>query len=525
MKEVVKLKTHQELNDALRARRKKVQLGGGQKRIDVQHGKGKQTARERVEKLLDSGSFQEIDTYITHRMTDFGMDDESKKFEGDSVVCGFGKIDGRIVAVYSQDFTVLGGSLSEAHGLKVTKMQDLAMDAGVPIIGIMDSGGARIQEGIWSLGAFAEIFWRNTQASGVVPQISVMMGPCAGGAVYSPGLQDFIIMTQGTSQMFITGPRVIESVTREKVDKESLGGAMVHNSISGVSHFATKDEEETIAVTRKLIGYLPSNFKEEPPYVAPSDDPWREDVSLDSMIPIDPNEPYDMHEVLAKVFDKGSFMPVHAYFAQNAIVGFARLHGKPVGVVANQPSFMAGALDIDAGDKIARFVRFCDAFNFPIITFVDTPGFMPGVNQEHGGIIRHGAKIVYAYSEATVPKISVVTRKAYGGAFIVMSCKHIRTDLAFAWPTAQIAVMGADGAVSIVHAKTLKAAENKEELQAELAEEYRSMFSNPYVAARSGHIDDVLIPSETRARLIASLELLKNKDVKRPEKRHGNIPL
>ena len=520
-----KQKTHQELNDALRERRKKVQLGGGQKRIDAQHGKGKETARERVEKLLDPGSFQEVDTYITHRMTDFGMDDQSKKFEGDSVVCGFGKIDGRIVAVYSQDFTVLGGSLSEAHGLKVTKMQDLAMDAGVPIIGIMDSGGARIQEGIWSLGAFAEIFKRNTLASGVVPQISVMMGPCAGGAVYSPGLQDFIIMTQGTSQMFITGPKVIESVTREKVDKESLGGAMVHNSISGVSHFATKDEAETIAVTRKLIGYLPSSFKEDPPSIDPTDDPWRADDALDSMIPIDPNEPYDMHDVLAKVFDTGSFLPVHRYFAQNAIVGFARLHGKPVGVVANQPSFMAGALDIDAGDKIARFVRFCDAFNFPIITFVDTPGFMPGVNQEHSGIIRHGAKIVYAFSEATVPKISVVTRKAYGGAYIVMSCKHIGADLAFAWPTAQIAVMGADGAVNIVHSKTLKNADNAEELRTELVEEYRDKFSNPYVAARSGHIDDVLIPSETRARLIASLELLKNKDVKSPEKRHGNIPL
>jgi propionyl-CoA carboxylase beta chain len=517
--------THQELNDALLARRKKVHLGGGQSKIDAQHEKGKQTARERIEKLLDPGSFQEVDTYITHRMTDFGMDDESKKFEGDSVVCGFGKIDGRLVAVYSQDFTVLGGSLSEAHGLKVTKMQDLAVDAGVPIIGIMDSGGARIQEGIWSLGAFAEIFKRNTLSSGVVPQISVMMGPCAGGAVYSPGLQDFIIMTQGTSQMFITGPRVIEAVTREKVDKESLGGALVHSSVSGVSHFATKDEAETIAVTRKLIGYLPSSFKEAPPKVTPTDDPWRADQSLDTMIPINPNEPYDMHEVLAKVFDLGSFMPVHTHFAQNAIVGFARLHGQAVGVIANQPSFMAGALDIDAGDKIARFVRFCDAFNFPLITFVDTPGFMPGVTQEHGGIIRHGAKIVYAFSEATVPKISVVTRKAYGGAYIVMSCKNIGADLAFAWPTAQIAVMGAEGAVNIVHAKTLKNAENADELREELVTEYRDKFSNPYVTARSGHIDDILIPSETRARLIGALELLKNKDVKSPEKRHGNIPL
>lgn len=520
-----KKKDHAQLINELVQRREKVSLGGGQSRIDDQHAKGKKTARERIDQLLDPGSFQEVDRYISHRCTDFGMDDESKKFEGDSVVCGFGKIDGRMVAVYSQDFTVLGGSLSEAHGLKVTKMQDLAVDAGVPIIGIMDSGGARIQEGVYSLGAFAEIFWRNTQSSGVVPQISVMMGPCAGGAVYSPGLTDFIIMTEGSSQMFITGPKVIEAVTREKVSMEDLGGAAVHSSRSGVSHFSAPTEEEVIAITRQLVSYLPSNFRENPPKYAVSDDPWRVEASLDTLIPTDPNIPYDMLEVITRIFDTESFLEVHKAFAPNAVVGFARLHGQPVGVVANQPAFKAGVLDIDAADKIARFVRFCDAFNFPLFTFVDTPGFMPGTQQEHSGIIRHGAKIVYAYSEATVPKVSVVVRKAYGGAYIVMSCKHIRADMAFAWPTAEIAVMGADGAVNILFGKELKDAENPEETRQQLVDDYAEMFANPYVSANSGHIDEVLIPSETRARLIGTLELLRNKKVRAPERKHGNMPL
>ncbi len=514
---------HKALITELRDTRHQIELGGGQKRIDSQHAKGKQTARERVHQLLDEGSFLEVDAYWTHRHTNFGMGDQ--QIPGDSVVVGFGKIDGRMVCVYSQDFTVLGGSFSEVQGQKVAKILDLAMDSGVPVIGIMDSVGARIQEGVYSLAAYSELFWRNTQASGVIPQISVMLGPCAGGSVYSPGLTDFVIMTQDTSHMFITGPKVIETVTREKVDLESLGGTGVHSTVSGVAHFAASSEDDAIHTTRRLVSYLPSNNAEMPPAVTPEDDPWRQDARLDSIVPTDPSEAYDMRAVIEMIFDEDSFLPVHENFAPNALVGFARLHGQAVGVVSNQPLAIAGILDIDASDKIARFIRFCDAFNFPIVSLVDTPGFMPGVKQEHGGIIRHGAKIVYAYSEATVPKIAVITRKAYGGAYIVMSSKYIRTDLVFAWPTAEIAVMGADGAVNILYSKQLKKVENPEEVRSEFVAEFKEKFGKPYSAAASGHVDEILIPAETRPRLIAALELLKDKKVTTRAKKHGNIPL
>lgn len=516
-------KEHQSLISELKEKRQKISKGGGQKRIEKQHAKGKQSARERIHQLLDEGSFLEIDSYWEHRHIDFGM--EEKRIPGDSVVIGYGKIDGRMVCVYAQDFTVLGGSFSEVQGQKVSKILDLAMDAGVPVIGLMDSVGARIQEGVYGLAAFSELFWRNTQASGVIPQISVMLGPCAGGSVYSPGLTDFVIMTQDTSHMFITGPKVIETVTREKVDLESLGGAAVHSAVSGVAHFTAPDEAEALAITRRLFTYLPSSNTEPPPAIPPKDDPWRQDKNLDTIVPTDPGEAYDIRDVIEKIFDLGSFLPVHENFAPNAMVGFARLHGQAVGVIANQPAALAGVLDIDASDKIARFIRFCDAFNFPIFTFVDTPGFMPGVRQEHGGIIRHGAKIVYAYSEATVPKIAVITRKAYGGAYIVMSSKYIRTDMVFAWPTAEVAVIGADGAVNILYAKQLKQEENPEQARQEIVGEFKEKFSKPYTAASSGHIDEILIPSETRPRLIATLELLKDKQVKSPSKKHGNIPL
>ncbi|MBN2501582.1 MAG: acyl-CoA carboxylase subunit beta [Anaerolineales bacterium] len=515
--------THQELLHELKQKRTQARLGGGQKRIDAQHAKGKLSARERIHQLVDEGTFREIDSYWTHRHSDFGMDE--KRFEGDSVVVGFGKIGGRMVCIYSQDFTVMGGSFSEVQGQKVAKIMDLAMDSGVPVIGIMDSVGARIQEGVYSLAAYSELFWRNTQASGVVPQISVMVGPCAGGSVYSPGLTDFVIMTEGLSHMFITGPAVIETVTREKVDMDSLGGTMVHNSISGVAHFAAQDEADAFATTRKLVSYLPLNNKEKPPVISPEDDPWRLEESLNAVVPTDSSEGYDVHAVINGVFDLGSFMEVHEHFAPNAVVGFARLHGQSVGVIANQPMYKAGVLDIDAADKIARFVRFCDAFNFPLITFVDTPGFMPGVNQEHGGIIRHGAKIVYAYSEATVPKLAVITRKAYGGAYIVMSSKYIRTDLVYAWPTAEVAVMGAEGAVNILYAKQIKEMENPEQATAQFVGEFREKFSKPYNVAASGHVDEILVPAETRPRLIAALELLRDKNVCGPDKKHGNMPM
>ncbi len=514
---------HEALIAELQAQRERIKQGGGPKRIETQHAKGKLTARERIGRLLDQDSFQEIDAYITHRHSDFGIDEQ--RYLGDSVVAGFGKIGGRRVCVYAQDFTVLGGSFSEVQGQKVAKAMDLALDSGVPVIGLNDSVGARIQEGVYSLAAYAELFWRNTQASGVIPQISVMLGPCAGGSVYSPGLTDFVVMTKGTSHMFITGPQVIRTVTREEVDLETLGGAMAHSAVSGVAHFAADDEDHAMELTRILLGYLPSNNAEAPPATEPTDDPWRMDPELNTLVPTDPSQAYSMKTVIRKVVDQGSFFEVHEFFAQNAIVGFARLHGQVMGIVAQQPMIMAGVIDIDAADKMARFIRFCDAFNIPIITFVDSPGFMPGLAQEHGGIIRHGAKIVYAYSEATVPKLCVVTRKAYGGAYIVMSSKYIRTDLVFAWPTAELAVMGADGAVNILYRKQLKAIEDPEAQRAHLVAEFREKFSKPYAAASSGHIDDILIPAETRPRLIAALELLRDKQVRLPPKKHGNIPL
>ena len=503
----------------LEERRQQASLGGGEPRIESQHAKGKGTARERLTLLLDKGTFQELGAYVTHRHPD------QEPYPGDAVVAGYGLIDGRRVCVYAQDFTVLGGSFSEAQAMKVCQVMDLALASGLPVIGLNDSVGARIQEGVYSLAGYAELFWRNTQASGVVPQISVMLGPCAGGSVYSPGLTDFVIMTRQISHMFITGPDVIRTVTGKEVDLDTLGGADAHSRTSGVAHFAAADEAEALTLTRRLLSYLPSNNVETPPFVTPDDDPWRTDSALDTLIPDDPSLPYDMHHILNLVFDRGSFFEVHAAFAANAIVGFARLDGAVVGVVAQQPLYLAGVIDIDASDKIARFVRFCDCFNIPLITFVDSPGFLPGIGQEHGGIIRHGAKIVYAYSEATVPKISIVTRKAYGGAYIVMSSKYIRTDFCFAWPMAEIAVMGADGAVAILHRKALKEAADPQALHQKLVADFGEKFGKPYVAAASGHIDDVIRPSETRQRLITALHLLKDKAVSGPAKKHGNMPV
>ena len=503
--------------------RSQSKAGGGEKRIAAQHEKGKLTARERIDALLDEGSFQELNGLMVNRHSDFGLDKD--KTPGDGVVAGFGKINGRRVCVYAQDFTVMGGSFGEVAGQKVCHIMDLAMDAGVPVIGINDGGGARIQEGIFSLFAYGEVFYRNTQASGVVPQISVISGPCAGGAVYSPALTDFIIMTQGIGNMYITGPEVIKTVTHEVVDTETLGGAMAHSSRSGVAHFATKDEQDTFNTIRTLLSYIPSNFKETAPAVEPTDDPWRMDKALDTVVPTDPSISYDMKDVINKVFDTGSFFEVMTNFAQNAVIGFARLHGQSVGVVGQQPLFMAGGIDIDASDKIARFVRFCDAFNLPIVTFSDSPGFIPGVSQEHGGIIRHGAKIIYAYSEATVPKLTVITRKGYGGAYIVMSSKHIHSDLVFAWPNAEIAVMGAEGAVSILYRKELAEKENSTEERAKIVAEFRDKFANPYKAAAAGFVDDVILPHETRPRLIAALELLRDKKSQSPAKKHGCMPL
>jgi acetyl-CoA carboxylase carboxyltransferase component len=502
----------------LEERRQQASLGGGQTRIETQRAKGKRTARERLADLLDEGTFQEIGPYVSSRHS-------PEPLAGDAVVTGYGLIDGRRVCVYAQDFTVFGGSFSEAQAMKVSQVMDLALQGGLPVIGLNDSVGARIQEGVYSLAGYAELFWRNTQASGVIPQISVMLGPCAGGSVYSPGLTDFVIMTRQISHMFITGPDVIRTVTGEEVDLERLGGADAHNRVSGVAHFAAADEDEALAITRRLLAYLPSNNVENPPYGTPDDDPWRREVALDALVPEDPTVPYDMYQAIAGIFDLGSFFEVHGAFARNAIVGFARLDGAVVGIVAQQPLHLAGVIDIDASDKIARFVRFCDCFNIPVITLVDSPGFLPGVEQEHGGIIRHGAKIVYAYSEATVPKISIVTRKAYGGAYIVMSSKYIRTDLCLAWPTAEIAVMGAQGAVAILHRKALKQAENPEALHAELVTEFQEKYGKPYLVAGSGHVDDVVKPSETRARLITALQILKDKVVQSPPKKHGNMPV
>ena len=511
------------VKDELLRRREAIRQGGGHQAMEKQHAKGKLTARERIDRLLDPGSFHEVAPYVTHRHTAFGLD--QKRFPGDSVVVGMGWVDGRKIGVAAQDFTVVGGSFSEAQAQKVCRVLDLAIGSGVPFVALNDSVGARIQEGVWSLAGYSELFWRNTQASGVIPQISVMLGPCAGGSVYSPGLTDFVIMTEHISHMFITGPQVIETVTGEEVDLDTLGGAQTHASVSGVAHFVAADEDEAFSITRKLLSYLPSNNVEPPPRFPSSDDPARADAALDTLVPPDGSQPYDIREVITRVCDRATFFEVHARFAPNAVVGFARLHGEVVGVVANQPAHMAGVLDIDASDKIARFVRFCDGFNIPLITFVDCPGFMPGTVQEHGGIIRHGAKIVYAYSEATVPKIGVVVRKAYGGAYIVMSSKHIRTDLVYAWPTAEIAVLGAEGAVNILYRKQLAEVENPEEVRAQFVAEFREQFGSPYAAAASGHVDDVILPSETRAKLIAALDFLRDKQATPLPKKHGNIPL
>jgi acetyl-CoA carboxylase carboxyltransferase component len=507
----------------LREMREQAQAGGGPARIERQHAKGKLTARERIEGLLDPGSFRELDQFVAHRTVGFGIEDQ--KYLSDSVVTGWGKIDGRLVYIFSQDFTVFGGSLGEVHAEKVCKIMDLAMKNGAPVIGLNDSGGARIQEGVVSLAAYAYVFLRNVLASGVVPQISAIMGPCAGGAVYSPAMTDFILMVRETSFMHITGPDVIRAVTREEVTSEELGGAMVHNSKSGVAHFAAEDEEDCLYQMRKLLSFLPQNNMEDPPFVPTDDSPDRMDEALDNLVPENPNKPYDMKEVIRRVVDDGDFLEVQEHWAGNIIVGFARLGGASVGIVAQQPMILAGVLDIDSSTKAGRFVRFCDCFNIPIITFEDVPGFLPGVAQEHGGIIRNGAKLLYAYCEATVPKITIITRKAYGGAYDVMSSKHIRGDISYAWPSAEIAVMGPDGAVNIIFRKQLAEARDVESERARLVQEYRDTFANPYVAAARGYIDDVIEPRETRPRLIEALQMLQNKRDTNPPKKHGNIPL
>lgn len=509
--------------EKLREMKAQSRLGGGEARIKTQHDKGRLTARERLNLLLDPGSFREMDAFITHRTTDFGLD--QKKIMSDSVVTGWGTVEGRLVYVFSQDFTVFGGSLGEVHAEKIVKLMDMAVKNGAPVIGLNDSGGARIQEGVVSLGGYADIFLRNVMASGVVPQISAIMGPCAGGAVYSPALTDFIFMVRDSSYMFVTGPDVVKAVTNEIVSFEDLGGASVHSEESGVCHIAADSEADTLFLIRKLLGYLPQNNMEDPPFVDTGDDPLRRDEALDSLIPDDPSKPYDIKDVIQLVMDNGDFFEVHKNYAMNIVVGFARLGGHAIGIVANQPAVLAGVLDIDASEKAARFIRFCDSFNISIITFEDVPGFLPGTVQEHGGIIRSGAKLLYAYSEATVPKLTVITRKAYGGAYDVMSSKHIRGDLNLAWPTAEIAVMGPDGAVNIIFRKELAEADDPIAKKAELVAEYREKFANPYVAASRGFIDDVIEPRETRPRLINALEMLQNKRDHNPPKKHGNIPL
>jgi propionyl-CoA carboxylase beta subunit len=516
---------NQELLEELRRRSAEAEAGGGSERREREHQAGKLTARERIRLLLDEGTFEELDKFVRHHCVDFGM--QEQRPAGDGFITGFGRIDGRLVYVFAQDFTVFGGSLSETNALKICKIMDLAMRAGAPVIGLNDSGGARIQEGVMSLAGYADIFLRNTLASGVVPQISAIMGPCAGGAVYSPAITDFIFMTRETSYMFVTGPDVIKTVTHEEVTKQELGGAMTHNEKSGVAHFVASDDADCLAMIRELMSFLPSNNLDDPPRKQTSDPPARREESLNSLVPKDPQKPYDMKDVIHAVGDDGYFFEVHEHFAKNIVVGFARLDGRPVGIVANQPAFLAGTLDINASVKGARFVRFCDAFNIPLVTFEDVPGFLPGTQQEFGGIIKHGAKLLYAFAEATVPKITVITRKAYGGAYCVMSSKHIRTDANFAWPTAEIAVMGPEGAVNIVYKREFdKASESeREKLRREKIAEFRGRFANPYVAAERGYIDAVIEPAETRARIITSLRALENKRDTNPKKKHGNIPL
>ena len=513
--------------------------GGGQERRERQHKEGKLSARERISLLLDEGSFEETDRFVTHRCTDFGM--AEKRIPGDGFVTGYGRVEGRTVFVFAQDFTVFGGSLSETNAAKIVKLMDMAMRVGAPIVGLNDSGGARIQEGVVSLAGYADIFLRNTLASGVIPQISAILGPCAGGAVYSPAITDFTLMVDKTSYMFVTGPDVIRTVTHEEVTKEKLGGATTHNEVSGVAHFMAHDDQECVAMVRELLSFLPSNNLEDPPRRPCTDPVDRADRELDTLVPAESNQPYDIKLVIERLVDEGYFFEVHEHFARNIVIGFARMNGRPVGIVANQPAYLAGVLDIDASVKGARFVRFCDAFNIPLITLEDVPGFLPGTQQEYGGIIRHGAKLLYAFAEATVPKLTVITRKAYGGAYCVMSSKHIRTDLNLAWPTAEIAVMGPEGAVNIVYGRELeqvvKQAEKTRPLsEAEKAEilaaarakkvhEFREQFANPYIAAERGYVDAVILPHETRRRLISALEMLDGKRDKNPPKKHGNIPL
>jgi propionyl-CoA carboxylase beta chain len=507
----------------LRRKREDSKLGGGKERIEKQHQQGRKTARERIEVLLDKGSFREMDAFVLHQCTHFGM--EKKKILGDGVVTGYGTVDGRLVYVFSQDFSVFGGSLGEAYANKIVKIMDMAMKVGAPVIGLNDSGGARIQEGVVSLGGYAEIFWRNVQASGVVPQISAIMGPCAGGAVYSPAMTDFILMVKGSSYMHITGPDVIKTVTNEEVTSEQLGGAMVHNEKSGVAHFASENEDDCLNMIKNLLSYIPQNNLDEPPYIQPTDDPNRMDRELIGLIPEEPNKPYDMKTVITHILDNRGFLEVQQHWAQNMVVGFGRLNGHSVGVVGNQPAFLAGCLDINASTKGGRFVRFCDCFNIPLVTFVDVPGFLPGTAQEYGGIIRSGSKLLYAYCEATVPKLTVITRKAYGGAYDVMCSKHIRADINFAWPTSEIAVMGPDGAVNIIFRKEISDAKDVGVERAKLVSDYRKTFANPYTAAERGYIDDVIEPQETRPRLINALETLLTKRETRAPRKHGNIPL
>jgi len=507
----------------LYARKAAARAGGGAERIARQHARGKMTARERIDLLLDKNSFREIDVFITHNSNDFGLGEQ--KIPGDGVVTGYGTIDGRLAYIYSQDFTVFGGTVSWTHAMKICKIMDMAMKNGAPVIGLNDSGGARIQEGVHGLAGYAEIFYRNVMASGVVPQISIIMGPCAGGAVYSPALTDFVIMVKDTSQMFVTGPDVVKTVTQEEVTFEELGGASVHASKSGVAHYAAENEADAIFIAQNLMNYLPSNNMDDPPARPNQDDPLRQDLELDSIVPDNANRPYDMKTVIRHIVDDSQFFEVHEHWAMNILVGFAHLGGRSVGIVAQQPAVLAGVLDVEASQKSARFVRFCDAFNIPLIVLEDVPGFMPGVNQEHGGIIRHGAKLLYAFSEATVPKITVIVRKAYGGAYCVMNPRHIGADLVLAWPSAEIAVMGPEGAVNVIFRREILAAADPVARKAELVKEYRERFANPYVAASAGFIDNIIEPHETRPRLINALEMLQNKRGNLPAKKHGNIPL
>ena len=508
-----------EIIQQLEEKREKARLGGGQKRIDSQHKKGKLTARERVELFLDPGSFEEWDLFVEHRCTDFGMEEEH--IPGDGVVTGYGTVNGRLIFVFSQDFTVFGGSLSETHAEKICKVMDHAMKVGAPVVGLNDSGGARIQEGVASLGGYADVFQRNVMASGVIPQISMIMGPCAGGAVYSPAMTDFIFMVKDSSYMFVTGPDVVKTVTHETVTAEQLGGAVTHTSKSGVADLAFENDIEALLMLRRFVNYLPANNRELPPVWPTDDTADRMDMSLDTLIPADPNKPYDIKELIFKLADESEFFEIQQDYAANIVVGFIRMEGSTVGVVANQPMVLAGCLDIDSAKKAGRFVRFCDAFNIPILTLVDVPGFMPGTDQEYGGIIKHGAKLLYAYAEATVPKVTVITRKAYGGAYDVMSSKHLRGDVNLAWPTAEIAVMGPKGAVEIIFRKDLG---DQEKIDAR-TEEYRQKFANPFIAGKRGFIDDVIMPHETRKRVCRSLAMLKNKDISNPWRKHGNIPL